>query len=163
MNLLKAKEAAGYQYEAAEGSLELIIRRQVGMMRDFFELIDCTLIDRQPVRTGASSSALVKIRVNGRDELAGDGPVHAIDSALRAALNRFYPTLGRTHLTDYKVRVLTPESATAAKVRVLIRSTDGESEWSTIGVSADIIEASYAALRDSIELKLINDMESGAL
>ena len=166
MNLLKAKEAAGYQYEAAEGSLELIIRRQVGMMRDFFELIDCTLIDRQPVRTGASSSALVKIRVNGRDELAaaeGDGPVHAIDSALRAALNRFYPTLGRTHLTDYKVRVLTPESATAAKVRVLIRSTDGESEWSTIGVSADIIEASYAALRDSIELKLINDMESSAL
>ena len=146
--------------------MELIIRRQVGMMRDFFELIDCTLIDRQPVRTGASSSALVKIRVNGRDELAaaeGDGPVHAIDSALRAALNRFYPTLGRTHLTDYKVRVLTPESATAAKVRVLIRSTDGESEWSTIGVSADIIEASYAALRDSIELKLINDMEIGAL
>ena len=166
LNTLKAKEAAGYQYEAAEGSLELLIRRELGQMRDFFELIDCKLIDQQPVRTGASASALVKIRVNGRNELAaaeGDGPVHAIDSALRTALNRFYPSLGRTHLTDYKVRVLTPESATAAKVRVLIISTDGESEWSTVGVSADIIEASYTALRDSIEIKLIHDAEQGAL
>lgn len=166
LNTLKAREAAGYQYEAAEGSLELLIRRQLGLMRDFFELIDCKLIDQQPVRTGANSSALVKIRVNDREELAaaeGDGPVHAIDSALRAALNCFYPTLGRTHLIDYKVRVLTPENATAAKVRVLIISTDGENEWSTIGVSADIIEASYIALRDSIELKLIRDAESGNL
>ena len=166
LNTLKAKEAAGYQYEAAEGSLELLIRRELGQMRDFFELIDCKLIDQQPVRTGASASALVKIRVNGRNELAaaeGDGPVHAIDSALRTALNRFYPSLGRTHLTDYKVRVLTPESATAAKVRVLIISTDGETEWSTVGVSADIIEASYTALRDSIEIKLIHDAEQGAL
>lgn len=163
---LKAREADGYEYEAAEGSLELIIRKQLGLSHDFFELIDCKLIDQQPVRTGASASAVVKIRVNGREELAaaeGDGPVHAIDSALRGALHRFYPTLSRSRLTDYKVRVLTPENATAAKVRVLIRSTDGSSEWSTIGVSADVIEASYAAMRDAIQLKLLKDLENGKL
>lgn len=163
---LKQKEAEGYQYESAEGSLELLIRREVGSTRDFFELIDCKLIDQLPVRIGASASAVVKIRVGDAVELAvaeGEGPVHAIDTALRTALGRVYPTLANVHLTAYKVRVLTPRNATAAKVLVLIHSTDGDREWSTVGVSADIIKASYYALRDSIELKLINDCERGAL
>lgn len=163
---LKDLESEGFQFEAAEGSLELIIRRETGHMREFFELVDCKLIEQQPAAPGCTVSAIIKIRVDGREELAaaeGEGPVHAIDTALRLALNRFYPTLARAHLTDYKVRVLTPEAATAAKVRVLIRSGDGTDEWSTIGVSKDIIEASFDALRDSINYKLINDYDKGLI
>ena len=89
----------------------------------------------------------------------GDGPVHALDRALRKALEVFYPELSSVHLTDFKVRVIDSESATAAKVRVLIESTDGESVWTTVGVSTDIIEASWIALVDSIEYKLIKDLE----
>ena len=89
----------------------------------------------------------------------GDGPVHALDTALRKALERFYPAVSRIRLTEYKVRVLDSRSTTAAKVRVLIESSDGTDTWSTVGVSSDILEASWIALVDSFEYKLIKDIE----
>ena len=98
------------------------------------------------------------MKVDGEDEITaaeGDGPVHALDSALRKALETFYPELSNVHLTDYKVRVINGKDATAAKVRVLLQSTDGDAIWTTVGVSTDIIEASWLALVDSIEYKLI--------
>lgn len=163
---IKLLEAEGYQFEAAQGSLELMIREELGLKREFFALTDLKIIEQQPVRTGKSAAAIIKVNVGGSEELSsaeGDGPVHAIDSALRSALAKFYPTLSSVHLNDFKVRVLTPEAATAAKVRVLINSTDGETEWSTVGVSTDIIEASWFALRDSMKYKLANDYDRGRL
>ena len=109
-----------------------------------------------------SSSALIKVRVGKKEEITateGKGPVHALDLALRKALEVFYPNLKEVHLTDYKVRVLDAKNTTAAKVRVLIESTDGRGSWTTVGVSENIIEASAIALVDSIEYKLIKDLE----
>ena len=105
---------------------------------------------------------MIKVSVDGRKEITaaeGDGPVNALDKALRKALEVFYPSLSQVHLTDYKVRVLDSNSATASKVRVLIESSDGDDSWTTVGVSKDIIEASWTALVDSIEYKLIKDIE----
>ena len=116
----------------------------------------------QPTISGRSASALIKVTVDGQSEITaaeGDGPVHALDKALRKALEVFYPELSHVHLTDFKVRVIDSQSATAAKVRVLIESTDGESVWTTVGVSTDIIEASWIALVDSIEYKLLKELE----
>jgi len=110
----------------------------------------------------ACSHAWVKVLVDGQHEIAaseGQGPVNALDSALRRALTRFYPDLAKVRLDDYKVRVIDGKDATAALVRVLIESTDGQRNWNTVGVSADIIDASRAALVDSIEYKLICDNE----
>ena len=162
INRLKELEHNGYQFEGAESSFELIIRKQLGKYQPFFELESFKLITEQPSKPGPSASALIKVKVEGRSEITaaeGDGPVHALDRALRKALEVFYPELSSVHLTDFKVRVIDSESATAAKVRVLIESTDGESVWSTVGVSTDIIEASWTALVDSIEYKLIKDLE----
>jgi 2-isopropylmalate synthase len=109
-----------------------------------------------------SSFAMVKIAVEDTVKMTaaeGDGPVNALDIALREALTGFYPALEHVHLTDYKVRVLDSSSATAAKVRVLISSSDGKDIWTTVGVSTDIVEASLIALIDSIEYKLIKDLE----
>jgi 2-isopropylmalate synthase len=105
---------------------------------------------------------MIKVSVDGKREITaaeGDGPVNALDKALRKALEVFYPDLSDVHLTDYKVRVLDSTSATASKVRVLIESSDGNDSWTTVGVSKDIIEASWIALVDSIEYKLIKDIE----
>ena len=109
---------------------------------------------------------MIKIKVGQQEEITadeGDGPVNALDKALRKALERFYPQVMDMKLTDYKVRVLDSRSATAAKVRVLIESTDSEEVWTTIGVSTDIIEASWQALVDSIEYKLLKCKESAKL
>ena len=108
---------------------------------------------------------MIKIRVGEVEEVTaeeGNGPVNALDRSLRKALDRFYPRLAEVHLTDYKVRVLNGAAAAAAKVRVLIESTDGLRVWTTVGVSTDIIEASWIALVDSIEYKLIQDNEAAA-
>jgi len=157
---LKELEYQGYQFDAAETSFDLVIRRQLKQYQPFFELVNFKIIGEKPVREGYNSSATIKIRVGEKEEITaaeGDGPVHALDSALRKALEVFYPELRKSHLSDYKVRVLDPQQATAAKVRVLITSTDGEDVWSTVGVSTDIIEASWIALVDSIEYKLLKD------
>ena len=155
---LKELEHEGYQFEGAESTFELVIRKQLGKYRPFFELEHFKIIGEQPANSEYGSSAIIKVKVDGRSEITaaeGDGPVHALDSALRKALDRFYPMLSNVHLTDYKVRVINGRDATAAKVRVLLQSTDGNSVWTTVGVSTDIIEASWIALVDSIEYKLL--------
>ena len=155
---LKEMEHEGYQFEGAESSFELLVRKQLGKYRPFFELEHFRIIGEQPAKGDYGSSAIIKIKVDGEDEITaaeGDGPVHALDGALRKALETFYPELANVHLTDYKVRVIDSKDATAARVRVLLQSTDGEAVWTTVGVSTDIIEASWLALVDSIEYKLL--------
>ena len=158
---LKELEAKGYQFEAAEASLEMLVRRETGRHRPFFELRTYQVFGERPAALPSlTSRAFVKVRVDGAEELAaaeGDGPVNALDLALRRALGRFYPSLAAMRLTDYKVRVLDGNDATAATVRVLVESSDLASAWSTVGVSTDIIEASWLALVDSIEYKLARD------
>jgi 2-isopropylmalate synthase len=157
---LKDQEHDGYQYEGAESSFELIIRKILGKYKSFFDLREFKVIVNEPC-IDSNSSAMVKINVDGEDEISaaeGDGPVNALDKAIRRALERFYPNIKDMKLTDYKVRVLDSRSATAAKVRVLIESTDSDETWTTVGVSTDIIDASWKALVDSIEYKLLKDM-----
>ncbi|MCK5759572.1 MAG: citramalate synthase [Clostridiales bacterium] len=160
MAKLKEMEFAGYQYEAAEASFELIIRKILGLYKPSFELVEFKVMVNEPSYNNVNSTAMIKIKVGEQFEITaaeGDGPVDALDGALRRSLVKFYPNLGKIKLTDYKVRVLDSELATAAKVRVLIESTDGRSEWTTIGVSTDIIEASWLALVDSIEYCLCQE------
>ncbi|MDP4095087.1 MAG: citramalate synthase [Bacillota bacterium] len=162
---MKELEHEGYQYEGAESSFELVIRKLLGKYQSFFDLREFKVIVNEPSVDDVNSSAMVKIKVDGEDEISaadGDGPVNALDGAIRRALERFYPNLSEMKLTDYKVRVLDSRSATAAKVRVLIESTDGSEVWTTIGVSTDIIDASWKALVDSIEYKLIKDKENNS-
>jgi 2-isopropylmalate synthase len=154
---LKEMEYEGYQYEGAESSFELIIRKVLGKYHPFFELKEFKVIVNEPTVNSVNSSAMIKIKVGEQEEITaaeGDGPVNALDTAVRKAIVRFYPWITEMKLTDFKVRVLDSNSATAAKVRVLIESTDGREKWTTIGVSTDIIEASWRALVDSIEYKL---------
>lgn len=158
---LKELEAEGWQYEGADASFEILARREVGLYQPFFRLERYEVQSRYPeMKESSCASAWVKVSVNGTEEIAaseGNGPVNALDSALRKALQRFYPELARIRLTDYKVRVIDTMSATSAKVRVLIETTDGERVWTTIGVSTNIIEASSSALADSIEFSLIQN------
>jgi len=161
MTKLKAMEHEGYQFEGAQSTFELVIRKQLGKYRPFFELEKFKIIGEQPNENEYSASALIKIKVEGKTEITaaeGEGPVNALDKALRKALEVFYPELSSVHLIDYKVRVMDSNDATASKVRVLIESSDGIDNWSTVGVSKDIIEASWIALVDSIEYKLIKDI-----
>lgn len=163
MDELKNLESEGYQFEGAESSFDLVIRRHLKMYRPYFTLVHYQTIGSSPYAdplSGATHAAVVKVKVGGESAITaaeGEGPVNSLDRALRKVLEQFYPTLKSVHLTDYKVRVLDGAGATASKVRVLIESTDGDESWSTIGVSKDIIEASWFALCDSIEYKLIAD------
>ena len=163
---LKELEYEGYQFEGAEGTVELLIRKTIGKYKPFFKLNHFKTMGENPWNNGEfSSSALINITVDGKTEMTaaeGDGPVNALDKALRKALEVFYPELKEVKLVDYKVRVLDSESTTGAKVRVLIESTDGNESWSTVGVSKDVIQASWIALVDSIEYKLIKDIERKA-
>lgn len=160
--MIKEKEAAGYSYEDAGASLALVLDEAFGIRRRCFDLLNFKVIVDEDADAAAHSTdemrswAMIKISVNGREELSageGNGPVNAMDVCLRRALSRFYPEIEEMHLTDYKVRVL-DSGATASSVRVLIESTDGVSVWRTIGVSPDIINASWQALRDSVEYML---------
>jgi len=161
IEMLKERELEGYQFESADASLEIFALKYLGKYRPAFELEYFKILGEQPaVHVDRSASAMVKVKVDDRIEMTaaeGDGPVHALDVALRRALEVFYPSLHRVRLVDYKVRVIEGHAATAAMVRVIIVSTDGESTWTTVGVSADIIDASWQALRDSIEYKLLHD------
>ncbi len=162
MDALKSLEQQGYQFEGAESSFELLVRKLTGRYEPFFELINYKIVSGQPCEAGCASLATVKVRVGDRVQLTaaeGNGPVNALDKAIRGALEVFYPALSSVHLTDYKVRVMDSRGATAATVRVLITSSDGRRVWSTVGVSPDIIEASWDALRDSIEYNLSADKE----
>lgn len=163
---LKSLEAGGWQFEGADASFELLVRRELGGYAPLFSIERYRVVSEHPAPDADScSNAWVKVLVDGATEMAaaeGDGPVNALDKALRRALERFYPELSRVRLSDYKVRVIDGQDATAAWVRVLIDSTDGTEAWTTVGVSTDIIDASRAALVDSIEYKLIRDIERNA-
>lgn len=163
---LKSLEAEGWQFEGADASFELLVRRELGGYAPLFSIERYRVVSEHPAPDADScSNAWVKVLVDGAAEMAaaeGDGPVNALDKALRRALERFYPELSRVRLSDYKVRVIDGQDATAAWVRVLIDSTDGTEVWTTVGVSTDIIDASRAALVDSIEYKLIRDIERNA-
>ena len=155
-------ENAGYQFEAAEGSFDLLVKKCAGTFRPHFERLGYHV----NVETGAdgktTTEATVKIRIGDdiRHEVAeGDGPVNALDAAMRKALNGRFPALVNTHLVDYKVRVINSEAATAAGVRVVIESQDDSDVWGTVGVSENVIEASWIALVDSFEYKLCKDEE----
>lgn len=159
MGKLKELEYRGFQFESATASLELLVKRELGMFTPFFKVEHFKIIGEQILEEeGYSSSALIKVSVGEQSEVSGaegDGPVNALDRALRKALEVFYPCLADMRLIDYKVRVMEPKNATAAVVRVLIESTDGENVWTTVGASKDIINASFLALTDSVEYKLM--------
>jgi 2-isopropylmalate synthase len=160
---LKTLEAGGWQFEGADASFELLVRRELGRYKPLFRIEAYRVVSEHPTsEVLACSHAWAKVWVDGQYEIAaaeGDGPVNALDGALRRALKHFYPELEQVRLSDYKVRVIDGSAATAARVRVLIESTDGRGSWSTVGVSEDIIDASRIALVDSIEYKLIGDIE----
>lgn len=152
---LKELEHDGFQFEAADASFELMVLRTLKRYQPHFTLGMYRISGEYPFPDGdQSASAMLSVSVDGQQETTaamGHGPVHALDTALRKALSVFYPELARVRLTDYKVRVLSGRDATASTVRVLIESSDGETTWTTVGVSSDIIAASWQALTDSIE------------
>ncbi len=159
LDKLKTLEHEGFQYEGAEASFELLIKRAQGVLPEFFDLVGFRVIDEKRTLTDVpSSEATIVVKVDGQTEHTaahGNGPVNAIDHALRKALAGFYPELADVQLLDYKVRVLPMGSGTASMVRVLIESGDGESKWGTVGVSYNIVEASWQALTDSVTYKLL--------
>ncbi|MFB3895293.1 MAG: citramalate synthase [bacterium] len=161
VNRIKELESLGYEFEAADGTFELLVKKAVGKHRSFFNLEGFrVIVEKRGNRI--VSEATIKVRVDDQFEhtaAEGDGPVDALDHALRKALMGFYPQLKKVRLTDYKVRVLDAKSGTGAKVRVLIESTDGKNEWGTVGISENILEASWLALVDSIEYQLLKDEE----
>jgi 2-isopropylmalate synthase len=167
---LKRLEHQGYHFEAADGSLELLMRRAAGWQQDYFQLESFrVIVERIPmpgqephssVETGdVLTEATIKIHVDGERVIAtgeGNGPINALDQALRKAIGRKFPQLAMIHLTDFKVRVLDTEKGTGAVTRVLIDSTNGDESWTTIGVGENIIEASWQALVDSVVYGLIH-------
>jgi 2-isopropylmalate synthase len=159
IDTLKRLEHDGYHFEAADGSLELLMRRAAGWEQEFFRLESFRVIADERGEGGFSTEATVKLFV-GNERLVetreGDGPVSALDNALRAAIGSMYPALARIHLTDYKVRILDSNKGTGAVTRVLLDSTNGDRSWTTIGVSENIIEASWQALCDSIVYGLLH-------
>jgi 2-isopropylmalate synthase len=160
---VKFLESQGFQFEGAEGSFELLIRRtQPGYERPFSVLDFLVLVEKRTEKD-ILAEATVKAEVDGEiihTAAEGDGPVNALDAALRKALLPFYPQLEPVHLTDYKVRIIDPQAATAASTRVLIDASDGDEAWTTVGCSVNIIEASFQALIDSLELPLLRRASS---
>ncbi len=158
---IKRMEDQGYQFDAAEGSLELLMKKTTGQFEEPFSLLSLRVINEKDRDGQTTSQATIKISVGKEEEITaaeGNGPVNAIDNALRKALRKFYPNIREMRLVDFKVRVLEGRAGTAAKVRVLIESRDGKDIWNTVGVSENIIEASWQALVDSIYFKLSKDL-----
>ncbi|MEO6988682.1 MAG: citramalate synthase [Aquihabitans sp.] len=156
---LKRLEHEGYHFEAADGSLELLLRRAAGWDHDYFELESFRVIVSEGDEIRHDTEAIVKLLVDGERLMRigeGNGPVNALDAAVRAAIGEKHPQLERIHLTDFKVRVLDTAKGTGAVTRVLIDSTNGRQTWSTIGVSENVIQASWRALEDSIVYGLLH-------
>ncbi|MGI9485008.1 MAG: citramalate synthase [Geminicoccaceae bacterium] len=168
LGVIKEREANGYAYEGADASFELLARRSLGDVGDYFNLISFRIIDERRFNARnelvTMSEATIKVEVGGQMRMIvaeGNGPVNALDSALRQALAPTFPGLEHMHLADYKVRILTPDAGTAAVTRVIIESIDEEGKrWSTVGVSTNVIDASYNALHDAITYKLYTDGEA---
>ncbi|MBO8158104.1 citramalate synthase [Thermosyntropha sp.] len=155
---IKELENQGFQFEGADASLELLLRKGFGEYEDFFKLNNLKIILEKSEEDRITSEAMIKITIGDKTfhtAAEGDGPVNALDNCLRKALTEVYPEISEMHLTDYKVRVLNGNEGTAAKVRVLIESSDKTGKWSTVGVSENIIEASWQALVDSINYLLM--------
>jgi len=162
---LKTLEHEGYQFEAAEASFELLMREALGDRPHFFDLkgfyINCQ-IQGSGSEHSSQAMATIKVAVDGQDILTaaeGNGPVAALDAALRKALLNFYPAIARFHLSDYKVRIIDSGAGTAAKTRVLVESSNGHQRWTTLGVSTNIIEASYQAVTEGLEYGLMLETE----
>ncbi len=153
-------ENAGYQFEAADASFNLLVQRCAGTFQPHFETLHYDVTVDNKAGGEVRAEAIVKVRVDGKvcfEAAEGHGPVDALNAALRKALNGRFPGLNKLHLVDYKVRVINSEAATAAGVRVLIQSQDEDDVWGTVGVDENIIEASWIALLDSFEYKLWKD------
>jgi len=160
LETLKRLEHQGYHFEVADGSLELLMRGSGGWTQGFFRLESFRILTEQREDGRFVTEATIKLWVGDERVVAtaeGNGPVNALDGALRKAIGGQYPELGKLHLTDYRVRVLDTTKGTAAVTRVLLDTTDGERSWSTIGVSENIIEASWQALSDSIVYGLLHN------
>jgi 2-isopropylmalate synthase len=158
LKLLQTLENQGYSFEAADASFELLIKKALNKFNPSFTLEGFKVIMEKRENNNLVSEATIKLKVDNIEEhtvAEGDGPVNALDNALRKALAQFYPAVSEMRLSDFKVRVLDEKAGTAAKVRVLIQSQDASSSWATVGVSENIIEASWQALVDSIEYKLL--------
>ncbi|HEX3011818.1 MAG TPA: citramalate synthase, partial [Syntrophomonadaceae bacterium] len=158
---IKEMENEGFQFEGADASLELFLRKAFGQYEEFFQLKNLKIILEKNEDGAIISEAMVKLTVNGETihtAAEGDGPVNALDNSLRKALTEVYPCINEMHLADYKVRVLNENAGTAAKVRVLIESADKLEKWSTVGVSVNIIEASWQAVVDSINYLLMKKL-----
>jgi 2-isopropylmalate synthase len=156
---MKELESEGYQFEAAEASFALLIYEALGQRKQFFEVkgfqVHCDLVE---MKETTNSLATVKVAVNGKNILEaaeGNGPVAALDAALRKALVNFYPPIADFELTDYKVRILNGNTGTSAKTRALVESGNGQKRWTTIGVSTNILEASYQAVVAGLEYGLL--------
>ncbi|MFH1381071.1 MAG: citramalate synthase [Candidatus Omnitrophota bacterium] len=162
LNALQKLEHKGYHFEVAEASLDLFMKKAMKKFKSFFELKNFRVTVRKKSKSKLTSAASIELIVKGKSKRSssfGDGPVNALDNALRKALKDFYPGLAEMRLTDFKVRVLEEKVGTEAKVRVLIESQDSTDSWWTIGVSENIIEASWQALVDSVEYKLLKEAE----
>ena len=163
LDRLKELENQGYQFEGAEASFELLMREAIGQRKKFFELkgfrVHCDIVSCDSnTECVPYALATIKVAVNGEDILEaaeGNGPVAALDAALRKALVNFYPTIGEFELKDYKVRILDGHTGTSAKTRVLIESSNGHQRWTTVGVSTNILEASYQAVVEGLEYGLL--------
>ncbi len=167
LQIIKQKESEGFSYDAALASFEILVRRYLGEINDFYKLDKFRVTDERRWNAKGElvteSEATVHLNIKEEEKMTvgiGNGPVNAIDSALRKALISFYPNIKDLKLTDYKVMILSSEKGTGAITRVLIESTDSSNKhWTTIGVSANIIDASYNAIYDSITYKLFNDIK----
>lgn len=167
VNKVKELESHGYAYDTADASFELLAKKFLAVVPNYFDLVSFRVIDEkkydQEDNSITHSEATIRIKIDGQEIVSvadGNGPVNALDVALRKALFQKYPVLGNTKLTDYKVRILTPSSGTKAVTRVQIESKDGSgNKWTTIGVSENIVDASFRALRDSITYKLMKSEE----
>ena len=161
---MKELESRGYQFEAAEASFEMLMLKELGQHRSMFQLKGFEVsydVLQSDVQCNIGARATIKVCVGGMDVLEVAecmGPVSALDKALRKALVKFYPVIETFYLTDYKVRILNSEAGTAANIRVLVESSNGDRRWSTIGVSVNILEASYQAVAAGIEYGLYRTM-----
>ncbi len=155
---IKELENQGFQFEGADASLELFLRKAFAQYDEFFQLKNLKIILEKNEEDDITAEAMIKVQIGDHTfhtAAEGDGPVNALDNSLRKALNEVYPEVAEMHLSDYKVRVLDGKNGTAAKVRVLIDSANQSDKWSTVGVSENIIEASWQALVDSINYLLL--------
>jgi 2-isopropylmalate synthase len=163
LHRIKQLENSGFQFEAADGSFEMLVRRSAADYQPLFELIDFTAVVGKQGDEVPCSQVMVRVRVGDvvlHTAADAEGPVHALDRAIRKALVPYYPELSHVHLVDYKVRIIDAHLGTAARPRVLIESARGDDRWSTVGCSANIIEASWQALWDSLELPLLRDRDT---